>query len=181
MPARSKQNRSYTPVVAAISIIIVAVVAVLYFLGGQAGAGVDLGFDLKVLPLANAIFNSFTTVFLAAAYIAIRRKQREIHKRFILAAFGTTALFLVTYLLYHSLAPSTPYGGEGFLRYFYYFVLLTHIVLAVVMVPLALFALFTGLNLEVRKHRPIAKWAMPVWLYVSISGVLVYLLIRPYY
>ena len=158
---------------------IVAVVMALYFLRGDAAP--EVGFDLTILPLANAIFNSFTTVFLAAAYIAIRRKQRETHKRFILAAFATTALFLITYLVYHSLAPSTPYGGEGFLRYVYYFVLITHVVLAAVIVPLALFALFTGLNLEVQRHRRIARWAMPLWLYVSITGVLVYVMISPYY
>lgn len=158
---------------------IIAVILLLYFLRGQAGR--DVGFDLKILPLANAIFNSFTFVFLLAGYIAIRRKQRDTHRRFILAAFATTALFLVSYLTYHTLAPSTPYGGEGLLRYVYYFILITHVVLAAGIVPLALFALFTGLNLEVLRHRRIARWAMPLWLYVSLTGVLVYVMISPYY
>lgn len=179
MSASSGPIRNYTPLVVGVSMFIVAVVMALYFLRGDATP--EVGFDLTILPLANAIFNSFTTVFLAAAYIAIRRKQRETHKRFILAAFATTALFLITYLVYHSLAPSTPYGGEGFLRYVYYFVLITHVVLAAVIVPLALFALFTGLNLEIPRHRRIARWAMPLWLYVSITGVLVYVMISPYY
>jgi len=176
-PARTTRN--YTPLVVAISAVIVGVVMVLYFFRGETGR--DVGFDLTVLPLANAIFNSFTTVFLVAAYVAIRRKQRDTHRRFILAAFTTTALFLITYLVYHTLAPSTPYGGEGLLRYVYYFVLITHVVLAAVIVPLALFALFTGLNLEVARHRRIARWAMPLWLYVSVTGVLVYVMISPYY
>lgn len=178
--ARPDKGKNYRAIGIGLSIIIIVTVFLLLFLPGQ-GEDVDLGFDLKILPLMNAVFNSIAFVFLVLALAAIRRKKVETHKRFILAAVVMSTLFLITYVTYHYLAPSTPYGGEGFLRYFYYFVLLTHIVLAVVMVPLALFALFTGLNLEVRKHRPIAKWAMPVWLYVSISGVLVYLLIRPYY
>lgn len=179
MPTGKGPVRNYTPLVAAVSILIVAVVMLLFFLRGDAAR--DVGFDLTVLPLANAIFNSFTFVFLLAGYIAIRRKQRETHRRFILAAFATTALFLITYLTYHTLAPSTPYGGQGFLRTVYYFILITHVVLAAVIVPLALFALFTGLNLEVARHRRIARWAMPLWLYVSLTGVLVYVMISPYY
>ncbi|MBO8141803.1 MAG: DUF420 domain-containing protein [Firmicutes bacterium] len=180
MRATSRGSRNYTPAVAGISAIIVVVVAVLYFLPSRLRPEIG-GFDLTVLPLLNAVFNSLTTVFLLAGYAAIRRKRRDTHRRFILAAFATTALFLLTYIVYHSLAPSTPYGGEGVLRTVYYFILITHVVLAAIIVPVALFALFTGLNLEVVRHRRIARWAMPLWLYVSITGVLVYVLISPYY
>ncbi len=95
-------------------------------------------FDLTILPLTNAILNSFTFVFLVCALIAILKRNITVHRRFIYAAFVTTFLFLITYVSYHYLAPSTPYGGEGFMAGFYYFILITHIILAAAIVPLAL-------------------------------------------
>lgn len=178
--ARPDKSNNYRSWGIALSIVIILTVFALLVLPGY-DEDVDLGFDITILPLMNAIFNSIAFVFLVLALVAIKRKQVETHKRFILAAVVVSTLFLITYVTYHFLAPSTPYGGDGILRYIYFFILLSHILLAVVVVPLAIFALFTGLNLEVRKHRRIAKWAMPVWLYVSITGVLVYLLISPYY
>src|SRR5699024_8149445 len=103
------------------------------------------------------------------------------HRNFILAAFGATFLFLITYLTYHSLAGSTSYGGDGVLKYIYYIILISHIVLSTILLPLALFTLARGLNMQTEKHKKIARWTMPIWLYVSITGVLVYLLISPYY
>lgn len=181
-PRRSKRNKSnnYRAVAIGLSVAIVLTVIALVLLPGY-GEDVDLGFDLKILPLMNAIFNSISFVFLVLAFIAVRRKQIDTHRRFIFAAVVMTTLFFVSYITYHFLVPSTSYGGNGILRYVYYFVLFTHIPLAVLVVPLALFALFTGLNMEVRRHRRIARWAMPLWLYVSITGVLVYVLISPYY
>jgi putative membrane protein len=172
------RQRNYTPWVITLSIAINLIVAILFFMPK---ADRFDHWDLTFLPMLNAIFNSFTTVFLLAALYFIRRKNVKLHRRFILAAFATTALFLITYLIYHSLAESTPYGGEGVLRAVYYFILITHVVLAAVIVPLALFTLARGLNMQVEKHRKIARWTMPLWLYVSITGVLVYLMISPYY
>src|SRR5690606_2957280 len=178
--AKPDRSKNYRAIGIGLSAAIIVTVLVLLFLPGR-GEDVDLGFDLKVLPLLNAIFNSISFVFLVLALAAIRRKRVDAHRRFILAAVVMTTLFFITYVTYHYLAPSTPYGGDGVLRYVYYFVLLTHIPLAALVVPLGIFALFTGLNLEVRRHRRIAKWAMPLWLYVSVTGVLVYILISPYY
>ena len=131
--------------------------------------------------MMNAIFNSFTTVFLLVAFYFIKQKNIKMHRRFIFAAFSSTALFFINYLTYHSLAESTSYGGEGPLRFVYYFVLISHIVLAAPTVLLALITTARGLNMQVEKHRKIARWTMPLWLYVSITGVLVYLMISPYY
>jgi putative membrane protein len=103
------------------------------------------------------------------------------HRAFIGAAFTSTTLFLVSYVTYHYLTESTKYGGEGALRSIYFFVLLTHIVLAIVVVPLALMSVVRGLQMQVERHRKIAKWTMPIWLYVSFTGVVVYLMISPYY
>lgn len=172
------KERNYTPLVAILTVVIVAVVAILFFLPAYDG---EIGFDVKILPLLNAVFNSFTFLALLVALIAIRNKNIRMHRSFIILAFLTTTLFLISYVTYHYLTESTPYGGEGLLRGVYFFVLITHIVLAIVVVPLALLSLFRGLSMQVERHRRIARWTMPIWLYVSLTGVVVYLMISPYY
>jgi len=167
-----------TPWVVLLTLAINGLIAAVFFLGGPSE---HVGFDVHVLPLVNAVLNSLTTFFLLAAYTAIRQKNVRVHRRFIYAAFVTTGTFLVTYLTYHSLSESTRYGGEGPLRAIYYFVLITHIVLAAVIVPLALVTFFRGINNRIEAHRAIARWTMPLWLYVSITGVIVYVMISPYY
>ncbi|TLS37947.1 DUF420 domain-containing protein [Pseudalkalibacillus caeni] len=171
-------SRNYTPWIVGISIAVNVIVAMLFFLPGYEG---EVGFDIHLLPLLNAVFNSFTFVFLLAALIFIKQKNITLHRRFIWAAFTTTSLFLISYLTYHSIAESTSYGGEGPLKYIYYFILITHIILAAAIVPLALVTLVRGLTNRVEKHRKIARWTMPLWLYVSLTGVFVYLMISPYY
>jgi Predicted membrane protein len=172
------KERNYTPLVAILTVVIVAVVAILFFLPAYDG---EIGFDVKILPLLNAVLNSFTFLALLVALFAIRNKNIRMHRSFIILAFLTTTLFLVSYVTYHYLTESTPYGGEGLLRGVYSFVLITHIVLAIVVVPLALMSLFRGLSMQVERHRRIARWTMPIWLYVSLTGVVVYLMISPYY
>lgn len=171
-------NRNYAPIIIGLTIIINVTIALLFFLPKQDR---DIPFDVSLLPRLNAVFNSFTFIFLLAALFFILRKNVTMHRNFIFAAFTTTALFLITYLTYHYLAPSTSYGGEGILKSVYYFVLLTHISLAPIVVALALFSLVWGLTGKISKHRKIARWTMPIWLYVSFTGILVYLLISPYY
>ncbi|WP_018921396.1 DUF420 domain-containing protein [Salsuginibacillus kocurii] len=171
--------RNYTPLVVTLTIVINGLIVILFFMDGYQGD--LLGFDLTLLPLMNAIFNSFTTVFLFAALFAILKRNVKLHRRFIYAAFTSTGLFLITYLFHHYLADSTSYGGSGVMAWVYYFILVTHIVLAAVIVPLALLSFFRGISNQVEKHRRIARWTMPLWLYVSITGVLVYLMISPYY
>lgn len=172
------KSRNYTPVVIGLSVIINLTVALLFVLPGYRGLE---HVDLSFLPMMNAIFNSFTTVFLLAAFWAIKQQDIKTHRNFVLAAFSSTTMFLLTYVTYHFLTESTKYGGAGILRYIYLFLLLTHIVLAIVIVPLALFSLFSGMNRQVDKHRTIVRWTLPLWLYVSVTGVVVYLMIRPYY
>ncbi|MFG6149190.1 DUF420 domain-containing protein [Halobacillus sp. B23F22_1] len=172
------KNFNYVPWVIGLSIAINAIVVTLLFIPEIEGG---TSFDIHLLPLLNAILNSFTFVFLSAALFMILRKNITWHKRFIFAAFTTTALFLISYLTYHSMSSSTSFGGEGFVAAVYYFILITHIVLAAVIVPLALLTLFRGLAMKVDKHRKIARWTMPLWLYVSLTGVIVYLMISPYY
>jgi putative membrane protein len=174
----SVKQRNYTPLVVGLSIAINVLVAVLFFLPEYEGLD---HINLTVLPMMNAIFNSFTFIFLLMALYAILQKNIALHRRFIFAAFTTTALFLISYVTYHYLAESTSYGGEGPIRYIYFFILITHILLAIIIVPLALMTVARGLNMQVEKHRKIARWTMPLWLYVSLTGVIVYLMISPYY
>lgn len=178
MSSDQMKQRNYTPWIVSLTIVINLVIVLLFFMPKYKGFS---HIDLTFLPMMNAIFNSFTTIFLLAAFYFIKKKNIKMHRRFIFAAYSTTALFFITYLTYHSLAESTSYGGEGPLKIIYYFVLFTHIVLAAPTVLLALVTTARGLNKQVEKHRKIARWTMPIWLYVSITGVLVYLMISPYY
>ncbi|KYG35207.1 DUF420 domain-containing protein [Alkalihalobacillus trypoxylicola] len=172
------KKRNYKPLIFIVTVIINGLVLILSRM--PAYEGFDL-FDVKILPLMNAIFNTFTFFFLLTALIFILKKNVTWHRRFIYAAFVTTSLFLITYVAHHFLSTSTSYGGDGFLAGFYYFILITHIVLAAVIVPLALMSVTRAWNMEIDRHRKIARWTMPLWLYVSLTGVLVYILISPYY
>src|SRR5699024_10069277 len=132
----SFKQKNYTPVIISLTVIINVAIALLFFIPKQDR---DIPFDVTILPRMNAVFNAFTFIFLLAALFFILRKNVKMHRRFIFAAFTTTTLFLITYLTYHYIAPSTSYGGEGFLKGLYYFVLISHITLAPVVVALALF------------------------------------------
>jgi len=173
-------TRNFTAWIIGISIAANAIILLLFF--GPIGYGGEVSFDVTILPRINAILNSFTFIFLVAALIAIIRKNIRLHKGFILAAFTSTLLFLVTYLTFHYVSPETAkYGGEGILRPIYFTILISHSFLAAVIVPLALFALVWGWTMQVAKHKKIVRWAMPIWLYVSFTGVIVYLFMAPYY
>lgn len=172
------KQRNYTPWIVGLSIAVNVLVVILFLLPEYKG---EVGFDITILPLLNAVLNSFTFVFLLAALIFILQKNVKVHRRFIFAAFTTTALFLLSYVTYHGLSESTSFGGEGIIRPIYFFILITHIILAAAIVPLALISVARGLNMQVEKHRKIARWTMPIWLYVSLTGVIVYLMISPYY
>ncbi|GED67954.1 putative membrane protein YozB [Brevibacillus reuszeri] len=173
------KQRNYTPAIVILSIAINTIIAIMYFMPKNNDFG---HLDLTFLPFLNAVMNSFTFVFLIAALVSIiKYKNIQLHRRYIFAAFCTTAVFLISYLVYHGMAPSTSYGGEGILRPIYYFILLSHILLSAVIVPFALITTARGLNMQVDRHKKIARWTMPMWLYVSATGVIVYLMISPYY
>lgn len=177
---RPTTSKNYTTVVVTLSVVVNALILLLFF--SPIGYQGEVTFDIKIFPRLNAIFNSFTFIFLLVALYAIKKRNITLHKRFVLAAFTTTLLFAVSYLTYHYLSvETTRYGGEGFMRSFYFFILITHSVLAAIIVPLALFSLIWGWTNQLDKHRKIVRWSMPIWLYVSSTGVLVYLLISPYY
>lgn len=136
---------------------------------------------LGFLPPIYASINGFTAVFLFMAVRAVKQGKIELHKRLIQLCISFSVAFLVLYILYHITSDSTPYGGEGFVSYIYYFILISHILLSIVVIPFVLVTYVRGLTNQIAKHRRIARVAFPLWLYVAISGVVVYWMIAPYY
>jgi len=133
------------------------------------------------LPHINAVINALTSVLLIAGVVFIKSGSPVQHKQCMLAAFTLGMLFLISYIIYHSTVPSTSFGGEGVVRIIYYVLLISHILLAIVVVPFVLLALYHAWREDFVRHKKIVKITFPVWLYVSVSGVLVYLMISPYY
>jgi uncharacterized membrane protein YozB (DUF420 family) len=129
------------------------------------------------LPAVNASLNALSGVLLVAGYLLIRARRIEQHRRCMIAAFAASSLFLVCYVVYHAQVGSVRFTRQGFVRPLYYSILITHVTLAVVVVPLAIVTLSRGLHARYDRHRAIARWTLPIWLYVSVTGVLVYVLL----
>jgi uncharacterized membrane protein YozB (DUF420 family) len=133
--------------------------------------------DYTVLPAVNATLNSIATVFLSVGWMFIRRGQIARHRACMLSAFATSALFLISYLVYHANVGSVPFQGRGPVRVVYFTILITHIILAALILPLALVTLSRALSRRFDRHRAIARWTLPIWLYVSITGVIIYVML----
>ena len=129
------------------------------------------------LPTLNAALNATSAVLLVIGYVLIRRGWIRAHRAVMLSAFGVSVLFLVSYLIYHANAGSRPFPGRGAIRTVYFSVLVTHIILAALIVPMALVTLSRGLRGQFDRHVPLARWTLPIWLYVSVTGVIVYLML----
>ncbi len=168
-------EQSARPWIIGLSIFLLSVVAFLY-LGPNL---FQLDLHRSTLPTINAWVNGSTSIVLISAWIAIINRRIQLHRKLMWIAVGMSALFLILYVTQHSSFPPASYGGDQ--KGLYLFILLTHIVLAAAIVPLVLITLSRALAMKFDRHRRIAKWTMPIWLYVSISGVLVYLMISPYY
>ena len=153
------------------SLIISAAVAFLIL--GPRPAGAEGALDVSGLPILNATINGITTVLLIIGYVLIRNKRRRQHKNVMLAAFCTSGAFLVSYVIYHWFK-SGPKQYTGELPEIYSFILITHIILAAIIIPLALITLYRGWTNDLKKHRKIAKITLPIWLYVSVTGVVIY-------
>jgi putative membrane protein len=136
---------------------------------------------VKLLPTVNACLNATSAVLLMFGYRNIRMKRIETHRRFMLAACATSTLFLISYLFYHSVAGSTRFTGVGWVRPLYFSILLSHTILAVAVLPLAIYSVVQGLRMRVEPHRRVSRWTLPVWLYVSVTGVLVYLFLYHFF
>ncbi len=161
-----------------ISVLIPIAVAVLLFMPAKLQLGTDL---VYFLPHLNAIINTAATVALIAGLVFIKQNNIAYHRASMTTAFVLGAIFLVSYVIYHAAAESTSFGGEGLIRPVYYFLLITHIVLAAVALFPVLFAYYYGYTDQREKHRKVVKFAYPIWLYVTVTGVIIYLMISPYY
>lgn len=133
------------------------------------------------LPKLNAIINGTCTVLLLISLYYIKKGSIAVHKRLNVTTFILSSLFLVSYIIFHATGIRTSYGGTGTIKAVYYFILITHIILAAIVLPLVLFSFNSGLRLQVERHRKLVRWSYPIWLYVTVTGVLVYLMISPYY
>ncbi len=168
----------WSKIIVGVSVAVVLLVAVLMQLPQ---INIDLPFDVKLLPKLHAVINGTVSILLLASWYFIKNKNVQAHKVCNVAALALSALFLVSYVTYHSLSESTSFGGEGFIRYVYYFILITHIVLAAIILPVILFTFLRAFAGKFEAHRKLARYTMPLWLYVSVTGVIVYLMISPYY
>lgn len=173
------QEKKYKKIITALSIVIPIAVAALFGINLR-----ELGFDvapLKFLPPIYATINGITAILLIAAVIVIKKGNRKLHEQLNSFAIACSLLFLLMYIAYHMTTDSTTFGGEGVIKYIYYFILITHIVLSVIVIP---FVLITYMKAKLGKfpeHKKVAKKTFPIWLYVAVTGVIVYLMISPYY
>lgn len=175
----SNIEKKYNKWIIVLSITIPLVVALLFGINLR-----KLGFDvtpLTFLPPIYASVNGLTAIVLVIALWAIRNKKIKLHETLMKIAISCSVLFLVMYIAYHMTSDSTKFGGEGAIRYIYYFILITHIVLSIIIIPLVLITYVRALAKRFDKHRKIARITFPIWLYVAISGVIVYMMIAPYY
>ena len=166
---------SHKRLILIISLLLPIAVSGLYFMPKFSLNTVDF------LPLFNACVNACVFLILIFALVAIKKGKRHLHMKLMHSALILSVIFLISYVLHHSTHDTVSYGGEGLIRYLYYFILITHIVLAIAIVPMVLISFSRALNEEFSRHKRIARITMPLWLYVSLTGVIVYLMISPYY
>lgn len=172
-----KNDKRANWLIISFSIIVFLIVTAL----GRVHLQVDLGFDVHVFALANAVINSIVAVLLVAALVVVKKGNYELHKKIMLVAMVLSILFLVSYICHHLFAGDTRFGGTGGLKTFYYIILFTHIPLAGIILPFILFTAYRGLVGEYPRHKKIAKITWPLWLYVAVTGPVIYILISPYY
>ncbi len=159
------------------SFVVFAAVVVL----GRVKLDVSVGFDVHIFAKINAVINSTVSVILVAALVAVKRRNFLLHKKLMMTAMILSVFFLVSYIGHHLLAGEAKFGGEGSIRYVYFFILATHIFLAAIIMPFVLFTAYRALVAEWPLHRKLAKITWPIWFYVAVTGVIVYLMISPYY
>jgi len=175
----SNVDKKYNTLIVFVSVLIPVVVAILFSVKLK-----DFGFDvepLSFLPPIYATINGITAVVLVAAVLAIKKGNRKVHERLMTFAIALSLAFLVMYVAYHMTSDSTKFGGEGWIRFVYFFILISHILLSIAVIPLVLFTYVRALAAKFDQHKKLAKITFPIWLYVAVSGVVVYLMIAPYY
>ncbi|WP_299049623.1 DUF420 domain-containing protein [uncultured Polaribacter sp.] len=173
------QEKKYKKLITILSIVIPIAVAALFGINLR-----ELGFDVKpltFLPPIYATINGITAVVLIAAVVAIKKGNKKLHEQLNTVAIACSLAFLLMYIAYHMTSDSTKFGGEGTIKYVYYFILITHIILSVIVIPFVLLTYMRAKLEQFPEHKKIAKKTFPIWLYVAITGVVVYIMISPYY
>lgn len=168
-------DKKYNKLIVILSIVIPIAVAILF------GVRIPNVEPLSFLPPIYATINGLTAFILVAAFIAIKNKNLVLHENLMTTAIWCSAAFLVMYVAYHMTSDSTKFGGEGTIKYIYYFILITHILLSIVVIPFVLITYVRAITNNIEKHKKIAKITFPLWLYVAVTGVIVYIMISPYY
>lgn len=171
-------DKAFFRLVLIVSIAVFAVVVLLQYLPQELRPSADFA---RALPFTNATINSVVSILLILGLRAIKSGRKDQHQKFMLGAFLLSGLFLVSYVTYHVCMPHTKHTGSGIILYSYYAILLTHIILAAAVLPMVLYTVYYSTTEQFAKHKKIAKVTFPIWLYVSITGVVVYLMIAPYY
>ena len=169
-----EQKEPYKKLIVVLSVIIPLAVASLFRVKIP-------GYNFSFLPPIYAGINGLTAVLLVIAVVAVKNGHRQIHEWLMKLCIGLSASFLVMYVLYHMTTESTTFGGVGTIRYVYFFILISHIVLSVAVIPMVLFTFVRALSGNFDRHKALARYTFPVWLYVAVTGVIVYLMISPYY
>lgn len=168
-------DKKYNKLIVILSVVIPIVVAVLF------GVRIPNVEPLSFLPPIYATINGLTAVILVIAFFAIKNKNIVLHENLMTTAIWCSVVFLVMYVAYHMTSDSTKFGGEGVIKYIYYFILITHILLSIVVIPFVLITYVRAITNNFEKHKKIARITFPLWLYVAVTGVIVYVMISPYY
>lgn len=178
LPASIKKNdRLAWALILTVSFVVFAAVVLL----SKIKLDVNPGFDIHIFAKINAFINSIVAFLLLVGLLAVKQSKYRLHRKIMLSAILLSTLFLVSYIFHHLLSGDTKFGGTGSIRYVYFIILITHIFLAAIILPFILFTAYRALVAEWPAHRKLARFTWPVWFYVSVSGVLVYLMISPYY
>jgi|TARA_B110000967_G_scaffold204590_1_gene247401 putative membrane protein len=175
-----KKDSFFVPLIITLSIIVPILVALLMLFPDVFHIESE-SIDFSSLPFFHAVLNGSTAVLLFTGFILIKNKKTNLHKFSMLSAFILSSIFLLSYVTSKLTNLPVPFGGEGMIRYIYFFILISHIILSVLVLPLALFAIYRGMTGEIIKHKAIVRYTFPIWMYVAITGVMVYIFMSPYY
>ena len=175
-----KRDSIFVPIIISLSVIIPIAVAFLLLFPNVFHIASE-NYDFSSLPFFHAVLNGSTAILIFTGFVLIKNKKTELHKASMLSAFSLSSIFLVSYVISKITNEPVPFGGEGMIRDIYFFILISHILLSIPVLPLALFSIYRAMTGEIEKHKSIVKWTFPIWMYVAITGVLVYLLMSPYY
>ena len=175
-----KRDSIFVPIIISLSVIMPIAVAFLMLFPNVFHIASE-NYDFSSLPFFHAVLNGSTAILIFTGFVLIKNKKTELHKASMLSAFSLSSIFLVSYVISKITNEPVLFGGEGMIRDIYFFILISHILLSIPVLPLALFSIYRAMTGEIEKHKSIVKWTFPIWMYVAITGVLVYLLMSPYY